>query len=362
MFRRAVVVALGIFVSLGVASAVRAQPRPAAAPPRPASHPPPRPAARELKIAVMFGSDRASTDAALAGLEAAKKRGRIAVASRVAPRAEAQAAEIDRLAVAAPDLIIGVGPLYADAFRAASARHPGMRFLLLDADALDAPNVRSVTFRVDEGSFLAGVAAAAESKRGAVGFVGAMETQVVQALECGYETGIRWAVHELKRTVRGSVVYIGTTPEAFADPAHGAAVSRSLITQKDVDVLYAAAGASSAGVIDAAREANVRAIGVDATHTHLTRDVFITSVRKRFDRAIDRAIADVRKQAFRGGGAEMNLANGGVDLALPGRLAPRTLKLVEKARAALVSGGQAACVPYEEPPLAWNFPPRPAAP
>jgi len=326
MFQRAVVVALGIVISLGAAGVTRAQPRPAGpAPPRPASQPPPRPTGREMKVAMLLASDKPSTDAGLAGLEAVKKHGRLAVTVRLAPQPDELSPMIDRLAAGAPDLIIGLGPVYRDAFRMASAQHPHTRFLLLDAELPSVPNVRAATFRADEGSFLAGVAASAESKRGAVGF-------------------------------------IGTTPEAFSDPEHGSKVSRTMITEKHVDVLYAAAGASSAGVIEAAREAKVRAIGGDAEPTHLPREVLITSVRKRIDRVIERAIADVRKQSYHGGTVEMNLANGGVDLALPGRMAPATQKLVERALAAIVSGREAPCVKYEETPSAWNFPPRPAAP
>ena len=351
MLRRALALVI-VICAFGVA---HAQPRnPASAPPRAAS--------REMKVAILLASDKSSTDTALPGLDTAKKRGRLAVAVRLAPHPDELGSTIDRLAANAPELIIGVGAVYTDAFRTASERHPATRFLLLDAELPNIPNVKAMTFRADEGSFLAGVAAAAESKRGAVGFVGAMETPISQALECAYETGVRWAAKELKRTVRGSLVYIGTTAEAFSDPAHGAAVSRTMIAQKHVDVLYAAAGASSAGVIEAAREAKVKAITVDTEQSYLNHDVFITSVRKRLARAIETVIADVRKQAFHGGVVEMNLANGGVDLALPGRLARETQKLVEKARAAIVAGRHAACVKYEEQPPAWNFPPRPVVP
>ena len=350
----AVVAALGVVLTVGIADA---QPARAASKAPPASKAP-----RPTKIALLLASDKPSTDAALAGLDAAKKQGRVLVTVRLAAPPDELNAIIDVLATEDHDLIIGIGPGYSEAFRVASAQHPRARFLLLDAESPNAPQVRGTTFRTDEATFLAGVAASAETKRGAVGFIGAMETPTVQALECGYETGIRWAARELKRTVRGSVVYIGTTLEAFADPAHGAAVSRTMIADKHVDVLYAAAGASSAGVIEAAREANVRAIGGDAEATHLTRDTLLTSVRKRFDRAITSAVADVRKHAFHGGTVEWNLANGGVDLALPGRMASSTQKLVERARAAIVAGREAPCVKYVEPPPAWNFPPRPAAP
>lgn len=55
----------------------------------------------------------------------------------------------------------------------------------------------------------------------------------------------------------------------------------------------------------------------------------------------------------------MNLANGGVDLVLPGKLAPPTVKLVERARAGIVAGRIPVCVKESERVPAWNFPPRP---
>ena len=67
-----------------------------------------------------------------------------------------------------------------------------------------------------------------------------------------------------------------------------------------------------------------------------------------------------RRELFDGGIRVMNLANGGIDLVLPGRLAPATVKLVEKARAAVIAGATPACVKAEERVPAWNFPPRPA--
>lgn len=322
--------------------------------------------ARELKIAILLGSsgqgDKGFNDAALAGLDAAKKNGRISVTVRPAPRPDEYDVTIDRLAADGPDLMIGVGFLYAEPFRAASARHLQTRFLLLDVDLPGLPNVRSATFRADEGSFLAGVVAAAESKPGKVGFIGGMDMPSIHAFECGYETGVRWAAQELKRTVRGYAVYIGTTPEAFASPKEAAELSRAMIAQQGVDVLYAAAGASGLGMIEAARHANVKAIGVDADQHRVAPETVITSMRKRLDRAVESAIADVRKQSFHGGVTVMNLANGGVDLVLPGSMAPKTKTLIDKARAAIISGRARPCVKEEEKPPAWNFAPRPAAP
>jgi basic membrane protein A len=158
--------------------------------------------------------DKAFTDAALAGLDAATRHGRLAVVERLPTQADEYGATIDQLAADGPDLIVGVGFLYREAFLAASVRHPQLRFLLLGVALPNRPNVQSVTFRADEGSFLAGVVAAAESKRGAVGFIGGMTMPTVQAFECGFETGVRFAAKQIGRSVKGYAVYIGTTPEA----------------------------------------------------------------------------------------------------------------------------------------------------
>jgi len=320
-----------------------------------------QPAPHEPTIGILLGpsgrGDRGFNDNALDGLAAASKQARVKVLERAAPAADAYGAAIDELATAGADLIIGVGFLYAEPFRSAAARHPARRFLLLDAELAGLPNVRAVTFRADEGSFLAGVAAAAESKRAKVGFVGGMDMPIIRAFECGYESGVRWAARELGREVRGYAVYVGATPEAFANPAMGAELARELIVQKGVDVLYAAAGASGLGVIEAARAAKLKAIGVDADQSLLAPGTVVTSMRKRLDRAVETAVADLRRQSFTGGTLVMRLANGGVDLVLPGALAPSTRTLLGEARAALVAGRATPCAKPEER-SAPKFPPR----
>ena len=263
---------------------------------------PAKPAAPELKVAVLLGSSgrgaKGFNDAVFAGLEAAKKHGRLRVTERLPMRPEDYAHAIDEQVAEGADLIIGVGFLYSDPFAAASVRHPTVRFLLLDMELPGVSNVKSVTFRADEGSFLAGVAAAAETKRGVVGFVGGMNMPIIQAFECGWETGVRWGTKEAFKLVTGSIVYLGTTPEAFTKLAEGEARAHELITRKNVDVLFAAAGAAGLGVIEAARRAKVKAIGVDSDQSHLAKDTVITSMRKRLDRAVETTVAEVRKGAF----------------------------------------------------------------
>jgi basic membrane protein A len=344
-------------VALALIAAVAASPAAAAprAPARPASVP-------ALKVAVLKGSagpaDQPLVYAALTGLDQAKRKGPLTVAVRLASQPADYAPAIEALAAQNVGLVIAVGTFASEPLRTAIASVPRTRFLMLDAELPDVPNVRSVTFRAEEGGFLAGVVAAVESKRGRVGFVGAVPS-AGQPVECGWETGVRWATKERFLAVRGRATYIGSTPEAFVNPDAAEQLSGGMIAEQGVDVLYSSAGASSHGVITAARHAKVKVIGADVDQRELAPDTVITSVRKRLDRAVEAAIDDVRRGTFAGGVTVMSLANRGVDLVLPGRLAARTVKLVDKARAALVTGATPACVKEEDRVPAWNFPPRP---
>jgi basic membrane protein A len=319
--------------------------------------------AAELTVAVLAGDaaqgDTWLDDAVDRGLDLARKHGPLRLIQRRAARTTDPGALLDEVAAESPALVIAVGASYAEPIRTASARHPRLRFLLLDAELPGEAAVKSVTFRGAEGGFLAGVAAAAETQRGAVAMIGAMSSPALDAFECAWETGVRWGTKEAFRLVRGVVVYLGTTPEAFAQPAEAEARSRELIEDRGVDVIIAAAGGSGAGVLEAARHARIKAIGVDTEPGDRTRDVVITSIRKRADRIVDAVVADVRRGTFRGGASVMNLANAGVEIASPGRLAPATRKLVEKARAGIIAGRVDVCVKEEDRVPAWNFPPRP---
>src|SRR3546814_10487004 len=75
--------------------------------------------------------------------------------------------------------IIVVGYYYAQPLASIAADHPNVRFTLIDASA-SAPNIRSVLFREQEGTFLTGVLAAMASRTGTIGFVGAMDIPLVR--------------------------------------------------------------------------------------------------------------------------------------------------------------------------------------
>ena len=111
------------------------------------------------------------------------------------------------------------------------------------------PNVQSVVFKEHEGSFLVGMLAALASKSGKVGFVGGMDIPLIRRFQCGYEQGVKYANPKAELIANMT----GTTPAAWNDPGRGAELAKGQF-DRGVDVVYAAAGSTGIGVLQAAKD------------------------------------------------------------------------------------------------------------
>jgi basic membrane protein A len=164
--------------------------------------------------------------------------------------------------------------------------YPDTSFVLIDG-VVDAPNVRSVLFTEHEGSYLVGMLAAMASKTGTVSFVGGMDIPLITAFACGYAQGAK-AVNPAINVI---VNYTGDTPAAWNDPVKGGEIAKAQISQKS-DVVFAAAGGTGLGVLQAAADAGVLSIGVDSNQNHLHPGKVLTSMLKRVDNAVYQAFKD----------------------------------------------------------------------
>ena len=104
----------------------------------------------------------------------------------------------------------------------------------------------------------------------------------------------------------------GVTGEAFANPGKGKELALSLF-DKDVDIIFHAAGSTGLGVFEAARARKKLAIGVDSDQYAEAPGVVLTSMVKKVDVAVFDAIKAVKGGAFKAGLLELDLAAGGVD-------------------------------------------------
>ena len=244
------------------------------------------------------------------------------------------------------DLVIGNGFLLEPAVETVAKNNPNSKFLLVDSVLLDAenkpyslPNVRTVTFKENEGSFLVGALAGLVSKTGKVGFVGGMEVPIIKKFEAGYRAGVKTTNPKAEQGLMA--VYTGS----FNNVAAGKQVAQDLI-KKGADVIFQAAGADGLGVIQAVKEAkaagkNVYVIGVDSDQSHVAPEVVLTSMLKHLDLAIYTASRDLAEGKFSAGDQTLGLKEGGVGYAevrvdFPGKA--EALQKVEALRQRINSG------------------------
>jgi len=134
--------------------------------------------------------DRSFNDAAGAGLDEAK--GELGVTGlESTPTGDGDRAErLQGLVDEGAGLVIGVGFLFGDAITAAATADPETSFAIIDS-VVDLPNVASLVFAENEGSFLVGAAAALKSQTGTIGFIGGVENDLIQKFEAGYVAGAK---------------------------------------------------------------------------------------------------------------------------------------------------------------------------
>src|SRR5690606_27676665 len=166
-------------------------------------------------------------------------------------------------------------------------------------------------FKEEEGSFLAGVLAALASRSGTIGFIGGMDTPVIRTFSCGYAQGARH-VRPSIRLLRDTV---GTKPDAWLDPARGAAIANRQM-DAGADVIFAAAGASGFGVLQAAASRHRLGIGVDANQNNLHPGSVLTSMVKRVDVAVHQALRSAADGTWTAGTTVLGLKDGGVGVAI----------------------------------------------
>jgi len=213
---------------------------------------------------------------------------------------------------------------------------PAVKFTIVDA-VVDLPNVQSVVYREHEGSFLVGMLAAMKSKTGKVGFVGGMDIPLIRKFELGYEEGARFANPKIEVLQNMT----GTTPAAWADPTRGAELARSQF-DRGVDVVFAAAGTTGLGVLQAAKDAGKFSIGVDSNQNYLHPGSVLTSMVKRVDNAVYTAFKTAQAGVWKPGLQVIGLAEDGIGYAVDANnaalLTPEMTAKLEAAKADIIAG------------------------
>ncbi|MFD9083089.1 BMP family protein [Streptomyces erythrochromogenes] len=264
--------------------------------------------------------DQSFNDAAYAGLKKAETELKIKGAEAEPTDGEGEADKVQRLTELARkgnNPVIGVGFAYAPAIKKVAPKFPNTTFGIIDDTSVTGPNVANMVFNEEQGSYLAGVAAAKASKTGTVGFIGGVEVPLIKKFEAGFTQGVK----ETNPNAKVLSAYLTQPPnfDGFAKPDLGKAAAQGQL-DAGADVIYAAAGLAGSGAIEAASAKGKWAIGVDSDQYNQAglakyKDSILTSVTKDVSDSVFNLIKSVEDGKPTTGEIRYGLDKDGVGLA-----------------------------------------------
>jgi basic membrane protein A len=329
-----------------------------AADPAPAADPPAEAANVGLLFDLTGRGDNSFNDSAAAGLDRATAELGITPSESAPAGEDDRAPRMDLLIQDGQDLVFGVGFLWDGVVSAAAAANPDTNFAIIDSvitsfnnntpdddtDDVPLPNVRSLTFAANEGSFLVGVAAALTSTSGKIGFIGGVDFPIIHEFEAGFIAGAKAANPDIEIISQ----YVSQPPDfgGFTDTAKGKEIGSQMYAD-GADVVFHAAGLAGNGLFEAASEAgepgDVWAIGVDGDQFESSspevKPYILTSMLKRVDNGVFETINDQTDGAFTGTLEHFDLARDGVGYATSGDfLAADVVTAMEDFKAQIIAG------------------------
>lgn len=292
---------------------------------------------KKIKVGIVYDTgglgDKSFNDSANAGIERAKKDFGVEATIIQSKNTSDYELNVENLVTSKCDIVIAVGLGMENAVNAVAAKYPDAKIAVVDGDG-KGENVRSLLFKEEQGSFLAGYVAGLMSKTGTIGFVGGMDIPLIAKFHYGYFAGARLANPK-----------INLLPAKFTgdwnstDKGKAAAIS---LYASGADVVYHAAGRAGLGVFKAAEEQGKFVIGVDSDQDYMLKGLTLTSMVKRVDEAVYSTIKDVKDGKFTGGPKMYDIAAKGVGLSemkyTKDLIGAENLKKIEEVKAKLISG------------------------
>jgi basic membrane lipoprotein Med (substrate-binding protein (PBP1-ABC) superfamily) len=302
----------------------------------------------DLKIGVAYDTggrgDRSFNDSAIAGVEAAIEEHGGEVRD-LSPNSDAsnRVELLTQLADEGYNPVIAVGFAYGDVIGDVVEQYPDTTFAIIDSsvEEIGADNLVGLLFAEEQGSFLAGVAAALKTETNSVGFVGGVETPLIEKFQAGFQAGVEAVDPAI--TVASQYISPAGDFSGFNDPAKGQIVAQGMF-DGGADIVYHAAGGSGLGVFQAAAASNGRAIGVDSDQYNTVDDpalqaVIMTSMLKRVDNAVQAFIDSFVEGNVEGGTDVVNdLETEGVGLATTGGFIDDIQSDIDEYRQQIIDG------------------------
>ena len=269
------------------------------------------------------------------------------------------------------DVIVTVGFAIGGDTVAAAKANPDIKFIgvdqspCVDADgnndptftcAGDAsqllPNLQGIQWKEQQPGYLAGIVAASISKNAEIAAIGG--TYSVPAVP-NYMIGYLNGAKSVNPNIVVDLAYVSDQPDtaAFNDPAGGKAFAQQLMGQHpNIDVLFQVAGKTGNGVLQAACDANIYAIGVDVDQHLSTPEsdaCIVTSAEKFLTKNVADAIVRIAGGTDKGGTVRLDISTDDVGLApfydFANLITSETQAKLDAAAAAMKDGSLQACDP-----------------
>jgi basic membrane protein A len=285
--------------------------------------------------------DKSFNDAAAAGLDQAKTEFGLTVEESTPSGDGDRAQRVDGLAQRA-GLVVTVGFLFGDALGVSAPNFPDTDFAIIDS-VVEQPNVASLTFAEEQGSFLVGVAAALKTKSNHIGFIGGVETDLIKKFEAGFTAGAQ----AVNPDITVDTAYLTQPPDftGFNAPDKAKEVAAGMY-EAGADVIYSAAGGSGLGAFEAAKAAgapgDVWAIGVDSDQYNLVsadlQPYILTSMLKKVDVAVYQTAKAYAEGNFQAGVQVFDLKAEGVGYSKTGGFVDDIADQIDEYAAKIISG------------------------
>lgn len=149
-------------------------------------------------------------------------------------------------------IIILASADFSEAGKAVAQEYPSLRFVLINGQSSQAPNLSNVRPRTSETGFLAGAFAGLITKTGTVGMIGGKNLPPIQDAMEGFAAGALYA--------RPGTAVLRAYIDSFTDIAKGTEAAMVMIGAK-ADVVCSNTGQAALGTIEAARKKGISAVG-----------------------------------------------------------------------------------------------------
>ena len=265
----------------------------------------------DMSVGIVLGAgsinDQSFNQATWEGLQKAKEDFGVEIKYLESKQESDYIQNIETLIDEETDLIIGVGYQLKDSIEESAKNYPEQKFAILDEtyDTI-AENVVPVVFKEEEAAYLVGAIAAKMTKTNKIGFIGGLPAPSVVRYQYGYKYGVESTNKDAKVLEQ----YVNS----FTDQAKGKSVAKQM-QASDADIILAAAGDSGTGSIEAAKEANKYAIGVDRDQSDLAPENVLVSAVKKLNVASYDLAKTLVEGNFKGGAEKVyGLKEGGVGI------------------------------------------------